>query len=260
MERGALGGGPLTVPRLWILSDLHLEAVGFPEAFKPARTDFDVLVAAGDVCEGDSEAALRVVARLANGKPAVSVLGNHEFWGREVGRERRATRRAAERRRITLLDDTAADIAGLRFVGGTLWADGRLAGPDATPALPTNEFIRVGTRECLITGADEARLHRRTRRVIEAATGQSGPPLVMVTHHAPHPLCLPEAHRTGWAAGNAASDLSPLTDSGRIALWVHGHVHTTTDLIQPGGTRIVCNPAGPGFINPAFRDDWVVEV
>jgi 3',5'-cyclic AMP phosphodiesterase CpdA len=183
------------VTKLWILSDLHLEAVAFPQAFKPAPPDFDVLVVAGDVCEGDSDTALRVVRRLANGKPAVFVLGNHEFWGREVGRERRAAQRAAERRRVTLLDDGTADIAGLRFVGGTLWADGRLAGPDATPDLPTNEFIRVGTRERLITGADEAKLHRRTRRIIEAATGQGGPPLIMVTHHAPHPLCLP--HRLG---------------------------------------------------------------
>jgi 3',5'-cyclic AMP phosphodiesterase CpdA len=53
------------VTKLWILSDLHLEAVAFPEAFRPPPPDFDVLVVAGDVCEGDSDAALRVVARLA---------------------------------------------------------------------------------------------------------------------------------------------------------------------------------------------------
>ncbi len=35
---------------------------------------------------------------------------------------------------MTLGDDTTADIAGLQFVGGTLRADGGLAGTDATPA------------------------------------------------------------------------------------------------------------------------------
>lgn len=245
------------MPRLWILSDLHLEAVAFPEAFRPAPPAFDVLVVAGDVSEGDTDGALRTVRRLANGKPAVFVLGNHEFWGREVGRERSAARRAAERRGVVLLDDDVAELAGLRFVGGTLWADGGLAGAAAAPDQPTGERIGVGPAARPITGADEARLHRRT---IARVAVQDGPPLVVVTHHAPHPLCLPEAHRTGWAAGNAASDLSALTDSGRIALWVHGHVHHRVDLVRPGGTRIVCNPAGAGFANPGFRDDLVVEV
>ena len=125
--------------------------------------------------------------------------------------------------------------------------------------------MRRGRGGNTITGQDEAKLHRRTRTVIEAALTQpaerrpDGRPLVVVTPHAPHALCLPEAHRTGWAAGNAASDLSVLTDAGRIALWVHGHVHHTVDLVRPGGTRVVCNPAGPGFINPWFREDWVIE-
>ncbi len=71
---------------------------------------------------------------------------------------------------------------------------------------------------------------------------------------------MPEDHRTSWGAGNTASDLSYLTDTGVIALWVHGHLHHTVDLTRPSGTRIICNPAGSQFANPAFRDDWVVEV
>jgi Icc-related predicted phosphoesterase len=113
----------------------------------------------------------------------------------------------------------------------------------------------------LITSADEAAMHGRTRGVIEAATARPRDGhLVVVTHHAPHPICLPPAHRSGWSAGNAASDLSQLIDGGQAKLWVHGHVHGTIDLTRPGGTRIVCNAAGPGFTNLAFRDDWVIEV
>jgi Icc-related predicted phosphoesterase len=248
------------MPRLWIMSDLHLEAVAFPEAFRPVPPEFDVLVVAGDVCEGDTDGALRKVRNLANDKPAVFVLGNHEFWEREVARERSTARRPAKRHGVVLLDDGVADVAGLRFVGGTLWADGALAGDAATPELPTGELIRVGSSRRPITGADEECLHQQTLRLIRKVTTEDGPPLVVVTHHAPHPLCLPEAHRCGWAAGNAASDLSALTDSGRIAVWVHGHVHHGVDLVRPGGTRIVCNPAGPGFTNPSFREDLVVAV
>ena len=249
--------------RLWVMSDLHLEAVRHPEAFRPARPDFDVLVVAGDVWEGDTDAALRMVARLAGGKPAVFVLGNHEFWNREVRQEREAARCGAAKHGVTLLDDDAVELAGVRFVGGTLWADGKLAGADAAPGRPTGERITVGRGRGAqpITSRDEATLHGHTRALIRKAIwdldGQR--PLVVVTHHAPHPLCLPEAHRTGWAAGNAASDLSYLTDAGRIDLWVHGHVHHSVNQTFRH-TPVVCNPAGPGFSNPAFQDDLVVEV
>ncbi len=53
--------------------DLHLEAVPHPEAFRPARPAFDVLIVAGDVWEGSSARALAIVAELAKGKPAVFV-------------------------------------------------------------------------------------------------------------------------------------------------------------------------------------------
>jgi Icc-related predicted phosphoesterase len=250
----------VTMPRLWIMSDLHLEAVAFPKAFKPTPPEFEVLVVAGDVCEGDTDKALHTVRRLANGKPAVFVMGNHEFWGREIGQERRAARHAAERHGVVLLEDTITELAGLRFVGGTLWADGALAGPNAKLSLATEELIRADCSGRPITGADEAKLHAQTRREIERAVGRGEAPLVVVTHHAPHPLCLPEKHRSGWAAGNAASDLTALTDAGRIALWVHGHVHHSVDLIRPGGTRIICNPAGVGFANLSFHDGLVIEV
>jgi Icc-related predicted phosphoesterase len=94
----------------------------------------------------------------------------------------------------------------------------------------------VGKGKRPITGADEALRHKRTRQVIETAMRQGGAPLVVVTHHAPHPSCLPAAHRTGWLAGNSASDFSQLTDSGRVALWVQGHIHDSVDLRRPGGT------------------------
>jgi predicted ATPase/Icc-related predicted phosphoesterase len=249
--------------RLWILSDLHLEAVPHPEAFRPVRPVFDVLVIAGDVWEGDSRRALETVAALADGKPAVFVMGNHEPWHGALPRERAMARRVAQRLGISLLDDSEAAVAGISFVGGTLWADGRLGGQDATPLRETGEPIQVAADGAarLITVGDAAILHRRTRGIIEAAMARPRDgPLVVVTHHAPHPACLAPAHRTGWAAGHAASDLTALTDSGQAALWVHGHVHGTIDMTRSGGTRIVCNPAGPGFTNLAFRDDWVIEV
>lgn len=252
------------MPKLWVMSDLHLEAVRHPEAYRPRCTSFDVLVVAGDMWSGSSARALALVARLAQDKPAVFVLGNHEPWQCELGAVRAAARRTARRHGVTLLDDTEATLAGVRFMGGTLWADGRLGGQNTTPGEATGELVHVaqdgGTR--LITNGDHAALHARTRGMIEVALSQPNTehPVVVVTHHAPHPSCVPAVHRATWGAGNSASDLSPLTDSGRASLWVHGHLHHSVDLVRPGGMRILCNPAGPRFSNAEFRDDLVVEV
>ena len=43
------------------MSDLHLEAVRYPEAFQPERPGFDVLIVAGDVWEGSSARALSTI-------------------------------------------------------------------------------------------------------------------------------------------------------------------------------------------------------
>jgi len=153
------------------LSDLHLDAVPHPEAFRPERPAFDVLVVAGDIWEGDTCRALETVAALANGKPAVFVMGNRELWRSEVQRERDVARRAAKPLGITLLDDSEVEIAGLCFVGGTLWADGHLAGENAAPLRETGELIKVtrGGAIGLITSADEAAMHGHTSGVITAS-------------------------------------------------------------------------------------------
>jgi len=71
-------GATELTPRLWIMSDLQLETVRHLDAYRPRCAGFDILVVAGDVWEGSSARALAAVARLAQGKPAMFVLGNHE--------------------------------------------------------------------------------------------------------------------------------------------------------------------------------------
>jgi predicted phosphodiesterase len=246
--------------RLWILSDLHLESRTYPQSYRPARPDFDVLVVAGDVFQGDPDHALAVVADLADGKPAVFVMGNHEYWNGSVPGELAAARCEAARLGVTLLEGDEVEIAGLRFLGGTLWADGTLGGYRLPPSALTGEQIEIsagveGSRQ--LTNADAARLHAQLRTRLEI---QLSGPVVVVTHHAPHPACMPEHLWGSWAAGNSASDLSHLTDTGLVDLWVHGHTHRTEMLIRPGGTRIVSNAAGPHRGNVAFRDDLVLEL
>ena len=249
--------------KLWILSDLHLETLPYPDNFRPAPLAFDVLVAAGDIQEGDPGRGFEVLRRLAGDRPMVFVMGNHEHWNGVVDEDLALAGMLAERAGITLLDGTSATLAGCRFVGTTLWSDYRLAG-EFDPRTPTGEPVEVAHEggSHLLTIGDAAALHHRARAALTAqiAEDDGALPLVVVTHHAPHPDCIHPAQRGTWNAGNSASDLSALTDTGQVALWVHGHVHHSVDMLRPGGTRILCNPAGAGFANPAFADGLVIAL
>ncbi len=250
------------MPKLWIMSDLHLETAPYPEMYQPRSPEFDVLVAAGDILEGDCTGAFQILRRLAGKKPVVFVMGNHEHWNGVLNENIALATALAPKFGITFLNDSATTLAGCRFIGGTLWSDYALAGAPA-PHAETGEQIDIehdgGSH--LITIGDSARLHRKARTTLEALLAEPGEaPNVVVTHHAPHPDCLPKGMRGTWRAGNCASDLSHLTDSGRAALWIHGHTHHCVDFERQNGTRIVANTAGPHFMAAGFREERVIEV
>ena len=248
---------------LWVLSDLHLEHVPHPDQFRPEPGAFDVLVCAGDVWQGRVDLGLRTLRRLAGSCPVVFVLGNHEHWNACVPDTLEEAGFLAPRYEVTLLTGAWVEVEQVWFIGETLWTDGQLGG-GCVLAATTGEQIDVPHQggSHLITFADAARLHRAARGRLERGLAKppGAGPRVVVTHHAPHPLCLPEADRGRWGAGLSASDLSPLTDAGLAELWVHGHVHASVDMVRPGGTRVLCNPAGRGFENTAFQDGLVVEI
>lgn len=248
--------------RIWALSDLHLETIPFPDAFRPSPPPFDVLVLAGDVWEGDSIRGMRVARRLAGDRDVVFVMGNHDHWNGEIEENVALARAAAREQGVVLLERDVATIGGVRFLGCTLWSDYALGG-EVDEMAATAEQVDVahegGTH--LLTVADAKRLHARDRRWLEGELGREWTqPTVVVTHHAPCRECVPPKSIGRWWAGNSASDLSALTDAGNVALWIHGHVHRRNDLARPGGTRIVCNPAGPKFSSPRFDEDLVLEI
>jgi 3',5'-cyclic AMP phosphodiesterase CpdA len=253
----------ITLPRLWIMSDLHLETVPHPEAFEPSRPEFDILVVAGDIWESDFQRGFTLLKSMAAGKPVIFVMGNHEPWNGVLGEEIELARLMAPQFGITLLEDEAVLVLGCLFIGMTLWTDYLLSN-GAHPDANTGEQIDIGHEDGshLITVGDAVTIHTASRGCLERLIAEADDSnlIVVVTHHAPHPLCVPHDLRDTWGSGNMASDLSYLTDSGRVSLWVHGHIHVNVDIERPGGTRIVCNPAGVRFSNPSFDESFVVTV
>lgn len=106
--------GRRPLPRLHVISDVHLE---FGPYELPADLEFDILVASGDI--GPVEDAVAWLAKCE--KPVVYVMGNHEYYDREFDEVLPAARAAARGTRVHVLERNAVTIAGVRFLGSTLW-------------------------------------------------------------------------------------------------------------------------------------------
>jgi 3',5'-cyclic AMP phosphodiesterase CpdA len=256
------------MPQLWIFSDLHQDWAD--NAWDPAahvpKGDFDVVVVAGDLQTPLTKGLDWLGDRFA-GANVVYVPGNHEFWW-DRGDDRYTIDDLQSRARDHLLLDDGVDLAGVRFVGGTLWTDQRLGAISFADAVWTsgkrmNDHRRIrrknSGRHKYVRPIDTMALHPQTLAFLDNALAQpSALPTAVITHHAPHPSSLPKNRDLSWCD---ASDLSDLILKRQPALWAHGHVHTRADY-QVGATRIVCNPRGHADEPPskAFDPSFVVDL
>lgn len=271
---------------IWIMSDLHVDSAPFE--LPPTPQGADVLVIAGDIGDGHHR-AIRWLQQHAvpTGLPTVYVAGNHDFYAGDLT-DHCERYYAAIGVELLWPGRPAIEIAGVRFVGTTLWTDYAVAGdvPAATwwakQFMPDFLNIDLGLRRS--RPADLLSAHQIQRSVLEIVLQQAfDGPTAVVTHHAPHPGSLASDVASGPSDGSYASDLSSVIEQFRPALWIHGHVHQSCDYnVSPdgavmsfsqerhnaSGTRVVCNPRGYATPrndgkrteNPAFRTDLVIEI
>lgn len=184
--------------RLWIRSDLHCSLAELADTLN-AAPDHDVAVLAGDLAAG-LVSQIHALDSVAD-RPVVLVAGNHEFYGRSWLAEIMSATIAAKRSRwVRFLEVDQAVIGGVRFVGGTMWTDFDLYGPDARSLAMAHaqahnpDFSSIfcelswapGTRRLLMT-PDNARVrHLDMRSYIDDVMQQPfDGPTVIVSHHAP---------------------------------------------------------------------------
>ncbi len=261
--------------RLLVLSDLHLEHRPVWSLLEQFPL-FDVAVVAGDV-DGSPE---RAVHRLATapglaGRPIVYVPGNHEYYHGGLKERLAAGRAACAGTSVRLLDRHTVEIAGVRFVGATLWTDYKLFGDPAVAmaacqnGINDHRLIQAGPPGArrLFRPEDAAAIHAGDRAYIEAELARPiAGPTVVVTHHAPHPGSVAPRYVRDLATPAFVSDLEATILRGRPALWVHGHVHHACNY-RVGATRVLANPKGYGPKrrgdapeNAAFDPALIVEV
>jgi len=252
--------------RIQVLSDLHLEVVHEDPVVAAAvrgidadGADPDVVVLAGDIAggaDGVTWAALRWPDR-----PVVYVLGNHEFYHRDVGRVIAECRERARGTNVHLLECEAVTIAGVRFLGTTLWTDFALFGNARAGERAAREFMMdfraIPDPDTGILEPGRTReWHADNLAWLQAALAAGDAPTVVVSHHAPHRW---SDHHGNTVSAGFVSDLSHLIHRVGPELWIHGHTHGRDDY-RVGPTRVVSNQLGYPDESTGFQPDRTIEL
>ncbi|ACF00045.1 metallophosphoesterase [Rhodopseudomonas palustris TIE-1] len=217
--------------RVQIFSDLHADVL--PPRQIGIGTDVDVVIAAGDICEGavQSFAVLRHFVPAA--VPIVFVLGNHEYYRSFVPNELAAARKRAATHNIHLLENDTVVINGVRLAGATLWTDYALFGAEWRQRVM--DACRHGLNDHRLIGwrkqpweqfrpQEALLLHQQSREYLGALLAERFAGVtVAVTHHAPPPGSIAECFRTTYSPVGSpptarTSSLPPNLTSGSTAI------------------------------------------
>ncbi|WP_346797168.1 metallophosphoesterase family protein [Halomonas sp. Bachu 37] len=252
--------------RLRVLSDLHLEY--FDQGREIPEAEVDAVVLAGDIHRA-AEGMAWARKNFAD-TPILYVPGNHEFYDSCMPLRREELAREAALHGITLLDNSATTLGGVRFLGTTLWTDFNLYRDDPAHDAASTEAralrympdfrIVESSPGVTFTPQVSCQVHQQALDWLTQMLEQPfAGPTVVITHHAPLAECIPEQYQGDPLSPAFASHLPQLM--GQMSLWIHGHVHEPVDM-ERSGTRILANPGGyPEEFEPAlFEPCLVVEV
>lgn len=247
--------------KIRIFSDLHLEF----EDFVPPKLDSDVIVLAGDIALKTH--AIPWAVKYFQDIPVLYVLGNHEFYGTALPKHIGKMKAAAQGTNVIVLENDSVEIADTVFFGCTLWTDFDLFGngPLAQYDAQTNmtdfrkikhspEYRRLYPRDLIVKHIDSKRW--LSMQLDEASAKKK----VVVTHHAPSIHSIPACYKEDRLSPAYASNLDNFIVETNPNLWIHGHIHDSSDYLIDE-TRVLCNPRGyRDENNLKFNPQLVVEI
>ena len=256
--------------RIALYSDLHLET----STWEPPALDVDVVILAGDIGSHTRGLtwATKAFCRESFSPTILYVAGNHEYYDAHLGLLNEMQKPIWEHSGVCFLERRCIELSGVRFLGCTLWSGFDLYGIDKADAYMSiarrniNDYWMIqahgGKR---LEPRDTLKLHRTAVRWLDTELAKPfDGKTVVVTHFAPHRLCVAPQHQGSDVSPYFVTDLSRLMEKHRIDVWCHGHTHTNNDFIAENGCRVVSNQLGYTSertrLDTGFRHDLVIEL
>ena len=223
--------------KIQYFSDLHLEFGNL----EPARSDADVIIAAGDIGVG-----LDGINWLTQfDRPVIYVLGNHEYWGQDYTDFIDQVWQESSGTNVHFLENESVEIEGVRFIGCSLWTDYGHGNDQIMRAAAQgmNDFRYISDGGKPLRPSRLLEAHRQSVDWLsDVLTESYDGKTVVVTHHAPSMKSWHRSSLDGYQYCYC-SNLEPIMNTTDASLWVHGHTHHAQDY-EIQGVRIVCNPRG----------------
>lgn len=247
--------------RIQVLSDLHIEF----EDYKIDTTDADIVVLAGDIHVNNH--GVKWALQNIKDKPVIYVLGNHEFYGKAYPKLVESLKELTHDTNVKILEKDSFTFNGVNFIGCTLWTDfelygdARLAGYECQQRMSDYRKIRVSPQFSKLRSIDVSAMHTQSlawlKKQLETHKKETN---VVITHHGPSIKSLPDGYSDNVINAAYVSKLDHFLKDHHPAMWIHGHLHNSSDYTI-GDCRVICNPRGyPGERNPEFTENFQVEV
>lgn len=233
-----------------LASDLHLV---FGSLVLDNEQGADCLILAGDIYEASElphkDITYHYVREFFHDisrkfRYVVWVFGNHEFYGSHIDYGVKNTKnwlKAEDFENVIVLDNESCQIGGVHIHGATLWTDINRGNPIDMQVVKRgmNDFDYIDG----LTIDKWLQLHDDAKLWLESAIKKSEKNVV-VTHHHPSFLGVPEEYKTNILNSAYFSDLSELIYKNQdINVWCCGHIHDPADYMLYN-TRVLCNPRG----------------
>jgi len=235
----------------------------------PLPTDHEtVAVIAGDMGLAHRQETwqIRLEMLASRFRAIVYVEGNHFFWHNGwLDRIEELKQQVSLPGNVHFLENGTVDIDGVLFVGATLWTGLDKRNPHsmlkARWRMVDYDHIRKPNGRMLKPEDTVDRFEVSRDFIFRALKESTAAKKVVVTHHGISPLSIAERFKGNEINCAFMTDLSADIALNGPDLWVHGHMHNSSDYML-GRTRVIENSYGymGHEINPHFNRLLVVEV
>lgn len=224
-------------------SDLHFE---FGEGFITNTNNAKVLLLAGDILVANDNITKQYYGSLVKEMVkqydyVLAIPGNHEYYDGDIDEVNAYLDAWYTSLGVTFLQNRSIVIDGYKIIGTTLWSDiDPLRSFMITQQVSDFYLISWKNKRFFADDAKTLFDEQLNYLIDELETDM---PCIVMTHHAPSYQSIAPQYALSDINSAFASNLDNVIKAYRPVLWVHGHMHNSSDYYIDN-TRIVCNPRG----------------